>query len=109
MVRKNGTRWILGITVAFCMACVSGSIRSVHVTNDLPSDLPKDLKDRFEIKEASEFKVANPPTPAASQPESPIGKSKRKRKKHGKKNRELAIVLSPTPSEMPLVYPFRRP
>src|SRR5688572_24462119 len=77
----------------FCVvvACVSGSIRKVTVTQDLPADLPKDLKDKFEVSELKQRGEALPVKENA--------KGKKKSKK---------TALKPD-LNIPFVYPVRKP
>lgn len=75
--------------------CVSGSVKRVDVSNELPNDLPKDLKDRFEVKENGQanrtLTQVSTPEGAATHPQGKKGK---------KKSAEVVIPFS---------YPTRRP
>jgi hypothetical protein len=79
------------------VGCVSGSIKRVNVSNELPTDLPKEIKERFEVKEsASAFRAVSAEIVA---PASSLNKQKSKKKgKTGKVTAKASFV-----------YPYRRP
>ncbi len=119
MFRENRVRQVLLILFVLLLSCVNGSIRHVRMNNELPSDFPKELKDRFEIKDVtssipnlltSDVEVSKGPSPASfSEPaiESKVSKKKKKRMKIKEEHqKELARG---TVHSAPFVYPIRRP
>ncbi len=114
MVRKFRIHWLLGLILGSFVACVSGSIRHVELTNELPSDLPKELKDRFEVKEEGSF-LLTPNVRSRAVPMSLAShhslktKKKDKKKKPIAKEREVAAAIPLDASDLPFDYPKRRP
>lgn len=90
---KMGFQCIGILGIATCFACVSGAIRNVNVSNELPKDISKEMKEKFEIQVDSGEPLKGPKL--ASVP--PVKKSKKGKKKDLVK------------TEGPFVYPERRP
>ena len=82
---------------------MSGSVRPVSVTSELPSDLPKEMKEKFEVRDlAAAAAVA-----VESQEVSSKGKTKRKQKTSKKEDQEGRFLAKI--SHKNFVYPNRRP
>jgi hypothetical protein len=122
MILKSAARLCSVVFLGICCSCSTGSFkRHGDVHKDFPSDLPKEIKDKFEIKE-SEMKATEtpPPAPEATVKDSSIkmakvenAKLKLKSKRKPKKQVVQASVQQEQPqappSEAPFVYPVRRP
>lgn len=91
--------------LTFSNSCAGPSLdRKIEHATELPSELPREIKDRFEIKE---YAVKSTPTPEPTPveltviPKKAAAKSARKKKK--------APLTTALPTEPPFVYPNRRP
>ena len=88
---------IVGVVLVAGLGCVSGSVRKVKVSQELPSDLPIDLKEKFEIKEATFREVSNLAPVEKKKPEK---KDKKTIKESGPKGKSVSAA--------PFAYPSRR-
>ncbi len=79
--------------MSLSVACVSGSIRHISFTNELPTDLPKELQARFEVNDST-----LPLKPLASKQ---ISKKKVKNRKKKSEKRDALVKT--------FIYPHRRP
>ncbi len=78
-------------------ACAGGTLGRISKNDALPTDLPKELQDKFTVRDSSS------PGPSASPTPSPTPDSKKKGRKKGKKTPQAVA------SEAPFVIPSRRP
>jgi len=86
--------WVIPIIISWA-GCVSGTLRNIPLSNELPPELPKEFKDNFEVKEVSQNRT--PSSLVSSQTQAP-----ETRKKKSKKSK-------PKPIAPAFVYPNRRP
>jgi hypothetical protein len=93
-------KFIFVLFLGIQLSCVSGSIRQVNVSQELPKDLPKDLKDKFDIRETQ--------ASVSSLDDSTHIKSEGKKKKNQKRSRTPSGD-SAKPQSGVFKYPVRRP
>lgn len=110
MLRRKGISFRFAILTLGLLACVSGSLRHLPLSNELPTELPKEMKDRFEIKDLSGGGAfRNPGSTLAADPSAESAprdqdQKKGKKKKDRKKRKKGTVAAAP-----PFVYPNRRP
>ncbi len=102
----------LGTFIGLAPGCASKSITSVGL-GELPKELPQDMQDKFEVKEAVEATPSPSPVAVPSPSPAPTKKGKQKQKAEAAKSAADQKV-SPSPSaspvaKAPIKYPSRRP
>ncbi len=105
MFLKNRFKAIFIILLSFLGACVSGPIKPVTVSHELPADLSSDYKERFDIKEAGSRTPDSAVDPI-------LIKISHKKKRHGHLRRFSQSHKYSSPKkvgEKIFVYPNRRP
>jgi hypothetical protein len=126
MVWGIESRIILIILMSISSGCASG-FRNVKITNELPVDLPKEMKEKFEIKDAALHSSSISPsgaqtngkvTPVVADASLAISESGKSQKNKSKKNKENKVNRAEasaksssvaTPAASNFVYPVRRP
>lgn len=73
--------------------CASGTLGRLSGSDELPKDLPKEVQDRFEIRESDVASATPTPAPVLAKPEK------------GKKKKGAKV---PTPKPGPFTIPYRR-
>lgn len=103
-LRATSSIFFVFVLVAGLMSCAGPNVTKVGGDNKLPEDLPKELQDKFEVKE---FTEAPQPSPLPSSSPIPLTKkelAKQKAQKKAKekkvKNKEASPTASPTPTSV---------
>src|SRR3954471_2013036 len=91
--------FLVACAVGAATACASGTLGRIGGgSTELPKDLPKDMQERFEIKDVSSVEPSPSPTPSPSPGPSPSPEPGRKRKPlKGKKKPQPLPSASPEP------------
>lgn len=104
--------WVISVVTLVSLGCGTSALRHMALTNDLPSDMPKSVRDKFEIRDTTKDQtlalIEQTQVDEAAKSHSQSQSKNKKKKSKGKESRDLASAKV-VPTNTPFVYPVRRP